>query len=91
MQQREYAVRGSIWLLAKNTRTRRPLMKLGYKYYGPFPLYERISKQAYKLRRGDLVSQIHQVFHVPLLEPCPPTTQVNVEEIEAQLKVENNE
>jgi hypothetical protein len=80
MQPKEYAVRDSVWLSAKNIRTRRPLRKLYLKYYGPFPITERIGKQAYKLRLGDLVGRIHLVFHVSLLEPCPPTTRVNAEE-----------
>ncbi len=35
--------------------------------------------------------RINLVFHVSLLEPCPPTTRVNEEEPRAQLEVENNE
>ncbi len=61
------------------------------KCYGPFPITERIGKQAYKLRLGDSVSRIHPVFYVSLLEPCPPSTPVNAEEPGAQLEVENEE
>ncbi len=61
------------------------------KYYGPFPIKERIGKQAYKLRLGDLVGRIYPVFLVSLLESCPPTTRVNAEEPGAQLEVENEE
>jgi hypothetical protein len=91
MQPKEYAIAESVWLWAKNIPTRRPLRNLDLKYYRPFPITERIGKQAYKLRLGDLVGRIHSVFHVSLLEPCPPTTGVNAEEPAAQLEVENEE
>jgi hypothetical protein len=78
-------------LSAKKIRTRRPSRKLDLKYYGPFPITELIGKQAYKLRLGDSVGRIHPVFYVSLLEPCPLTTRVNAEELEAQLEVENEE
>jgi hypothetical protein len=91
MQPKEYAVGGSVWLSAKNSRTTRPSRNLDLKYYEPFPFTERIGKQAYKLRLGDLVSRIYRVFHVSLLEPCPLTTRVNAEEPGAQLEVENEE
>jgi hypothetical protein len=91
MKPKEHAVGDSVWLSAKNIRTRRPLRKLDLKYYGPFLITERIGKQAYKLRLGDSVGHIHPVFYVSLLEPCPPTTRVNTEELGAQLKVENEE
>ncbi len=61
------------------------------KYYWPFLITERIGKQAYKLRLRDWVSRIHPVFHVSLLEPCPPTTRVNAGELGAQLEGENEE
>jgi hypothetical protein len=66
-------------------------MKLDLKYYGHFPITERIGKQAYKLRLGDSVGRIHPLFHVSLLEPCPLTTRANAEELVAQLEIENKE
>jgi hypothetical protein len=83
MQPKEYAIGDSVWLSAKNIRTRRPSRKLDLKYYGPFPIMERIGKQAYKLRLADSVGRIHPIFHVSLLEPCPPTTRFNAEELGA--------
>ncbi len=61
------------------------------KYYGPFPIRERIGKQAYKPRLGDSVSRIYPVFHVSLLKPCQLTMQVYADKPGAQLKVENKE
>jgi hypothetical protein len=91
MQPKEHAVEDSVWLSAKNIRTRKPSKKLDLKYYEPFLITERIGKQAYKLRLGDSVGRIHPIFHVSLLKSCPLTTRVNVEELGAQLEVENEE
>ncbi len=72
-QPKEYAVGDSVWLSAKNIRTKRPPKKLDIKYYGPFLITKRIGKQAYRLKLGDLVGCIHPVCHVSLLEPCSPS------------------
>lgn len=44
--------------------------KLGFKYFGPFKISDKIGSVAYKL---DLPpsSTIHLVFHVSLLRPAP--------------------
>ncbi len=91
MQSKEYTVGDSVWLSAKTIHTRRLSRKLDLKYYGRFPITERIGKLAYKLRLGDSVGYIYPVFHVSLLEHCPPPTQVNAEEPEAQQEVKNEE
>ncbi len=91
MQPKEYAVGNNVWLSAKNIRTGRPSRKLDLKYYGPFPVIERIGKQAYKLKLKDSVGRIHPVFHVTLLEPSPPSARVSAEDSGAQLEVENEE
>jgi hypothetical protein len=44
MQPKEYAVRDSVWLSAKNICTRRSSRKFDLKYYGPFPIMKRIGK-----------------------------------------------
>ncbi len=90
-QPKEYAVGDSVWLSAKNIRTKRPSKKLDLKYYGPFPITERIGKQAYRLKLGDSVGRIHPVFHVSLLEPCPTSVRASAQESGAQLEVEDEE
>lgn len=45
-----------------------PYLKLAKRYYGPFRVFEQISKVAYKLLLSDN-SQIHLVFYCSLLKP----------------------
>jgi transposase InsO family protein len=63
-----YAVGDSVWLSARNIRTRRPNKKLDYKYLGPFEITDAVGTQAYRLRLPETL-KVHPVFHVSLLEP----------------------
>src|SRR5207248_528211 len=61
-----------VWLLPKHIRTNWPSKKLDFKCLGPFRITKCIGKQAYKLDIQQLSSDMHNVFHVSLLEPYVP-------------------
>jgi hypothetical protein len=58
-----------VWLDTRNIRTTRPSKKLDHRRAGPFPIIEKISSHAYRLGLPLAYKDIHNVFHVSLLEP----------------------
>ena len=64
-----YKVGDKVWLSGRNIRTVRPAKKLDYKYHGPFMISRCIGTQAYQLDLPKSLENIHDVFHVSLLEP----------------------
>jgi hypothetical protein len=65
----EFNVGDLVWLSRKNIKTTRPNAKLDYRNLGPFKVLDRIGKVAYRLELPQLLSTIHNVFHVSLLSP----------------------
>ena len=63
---RDYKVADSVWLTAKNLKTKRN-RKLEQKMLGPFKIIDIIGKQAYRLELPPRW-RIHDTFHVSLLE-----------------------
>jgi hypothetical protein len=49
--------------------TKRSNHKLAFKYFGPFPILERIGAVAYKLELP-VTSRVHPVFHVSQQKLC---------------------
>ncbi len=45
---REFEVGDMVWLSGKNIRIKRPSKKLDHRFYGPYPVIERIGTQAYR-------------------------------------------
>jgi hypothetical protein len=64
-----YQVGDSVWLDARNIRTKRASKKLDWKNLGPYKVVKVVSSHAYRLELPDTVN-IHPVFHVSLLRPA---------------------
>ena len=56
-------------LSSENIRTDHPMMKLNYKWLGPYIVDRMISRSAYQLKLPVSFSKIHPIFSVTLL--CP--------------------
>ncbi len=69
----QYNLGDKVWLLSRNIATNRPSRKLDHKRLGPFKIMQKIGSSAYRLELPRAM-QIHNVFHVSLLEPHKPDT-----------------
>lgn len=67
----EYNVGDRVWLSGKNIRTTRPAKKLDDKWYGPYTIIAKVSKNAYKLQLP-ASWHVHPVFNVSLLRRVVP-------------------
>jgi hypothetical protein len=63
-----YNVDDKMLLNVKNIIFTKSFKKLNYKYYDSYEIIESIEKQVYKLKLLFLLKEIHNVFHVFLLE-----------------------
>jgi hypothetical protein len=64
-----FAIGDSVWLVTTNLRSKRPNGSLDYKRIGPFKILEQVNDLSFRLELPRALSQMHDVFHVDLLEP----------------------
>jgi hypothetical protein len=64
----EFKINNKVFLNAKNIISIRSFKKLNYKYYDLYTICELINKISYKLNLSSIMKNIHDVFHVFLLE-----------------------
>lgn len=81
-----------VWLDCRNIKTKRPMKKLDHRRLGPFKILKRVSTHAYRLELPTSLANLHNVFHVRLLErhaeehfperqpPPPPTIEIEGEQ-----------
>ena len=83
-----------VYLVRRNIRTKRPSDKLDHRKLGPFEIDEVIGPVNYKLKLPKTMN-IHNVFHVSLLEKAPPgappapKTEIQPVNPEAEYEVED--
>jgi hypothetical protein len=64
----EFKIDDKVFLNAKNIISIRSFKKLNYKYYDFYMINKSMSKISYKLNFSSIMKNIHDVFHVFLLE-----------------------
>ena len=67
-----FEVGDKVWLDSRNIKTTRPMKKLDDRWFGPFPITEVISKNAYRLKLTPPFSKVHPVFNITLLRQFTP-------------------
>jgi len=60
-----------VFLDASDISTTRPSKKLSHQFLGPYPVLEKVSTHAYRLKLPRSMSQLHPVFHVVKLRRSP--------------------
>jgi hypothetical protein len=64
----EFKINDKVFLNARNIISIRSFKKLNYKYYDLYTISESINKISYRLNFSSIMKNIHDVFHVFLLE-----------------------
>ena len=63
----KFKVGDKVWLDSRNIKTTRPSKKLDDRWFGPFPITEVISDNAYRLKLTPAFARVHPVFNIILL------------------------
>ncbi|MBW0539519.1 hypothetical protein O181_079234, partial [Austropuccinia psidii MF-1] len=66
-----------VCLSSKNIKSIRPTKKLSERWFGPFPIFKKVTTHAYHLKLPSQWKSIHPVFHISLLEPVKTSTIPN--------------
>ena len=72
-----YNIGDKVYLNMKYIKSTRPSKKLDNKYYGPVEVEMPVGKQAYRLKLPAGFRNVHNTFHVSLLEPCTHDRELN--------------
>ena len=67
----EFEVGDKVWLDSRDIKTTRPMKKLDDKWFGPFPITHKYSRNAYRLELPPTL-RIHPTFHISLLRRVQP-------------------
>ncbi|UTT89897.1 hypothetical protein NDA17_006194 [Ustilago hordei] len=65
----EFKVGDMVYINRRNWKTQRPTPKLDTRFAGPYPVQERVGRQAYRITLPANL-RVHDVFHVSMLEPA---------------------
>ncbi|UTT90816.1 hypothetical protein NDA17_002896 [Ustilago hordei] len=65
----EFKVGDMVYINRRNWKTWRPTPKLDTRFAGPYPVQERVGRQAYQITLPANL-RVHDVFHVSMLEPA---------------------
>ncbi|KAF8633524.1 hypothetical protein AX17_004426 [Amanita inopinata Kibby_2008] len=66
-----YQVRDVVYVSAEDFRTTQPSQKLSHQYLGPWPITEKVSTHAYRIKLPACYSKVHPVFGIIKLLPAP--------------------
>src|SRR5258708_6000126 len=67
-----------VMLSHQNIKTTRLSDKFDYRKFGPFKVVNRVGNNAYRLELPEMLSRLHPVFNINLLEPyTPPSSFLN--------------
>jgi len=76
LQPPPFNVGNQVWLLCRNIKTKHPSNKLNFRKLGPYTISAKRGLLAFQLDLPLEMLRLHPVFHVSLLEPYHPPTNI---------------